>query len=248
MSEEKTFDYPEDEVIHELVFAKTFIDVGGLWNTIREKVTVALDAKARMAVMMDIQPKDNEWWVKFHNRAAEKGYEGRYLSISGNLDDENSLPLGFGPFDVVHCSGIIYHAPNPFHMLMRLRALTTEYLLLGSMTVPEIIDTPVGTIDMTGGAAYCIPALNGKHLEIFKAYFETLDLDVHNISPKLTEAWMEAPNRPNYGPWWWLWTPDTIARMAETVGFERVKIFDAWQGRSHYILLKAVEVPVAYSL
>lgn len=247
MGEIKKFEYPEDEIIHELAHRKSFIDIGGLWGTVREKVTVALDAGAYNAVMMDIQPNGNELWQAFHARAEEKGHKDKYSYLSSNLDyDDNRRPPNFGPFDVVHCSGIIYHAPNPLHMLMRLRAVTKEYLLLGSMTVAETIDTPAGTLDMTGGASYFIPSLNGKHHDIFKAYFENLNLEVHNISSKETYPWMEGPNNPNYGPWWWIWTPDTLARMAEVVGFEKVKIIEAWPGRSHYILLKAVDVPVAY--
>ena len=227
-----------NDLIAEHVKGLSFVDIGGLWGTNNERVTVALTHQAKSATMMDIVPMGHELWRKFDQRAKEAGFAGQYKSISANLDDPD-LTRNHGTFDFVHCSGIIYHAPSPFHTLMSLRALTRKYLVLGSMTVPEKISTASGQIDMSDGAAYFIPALSRDKLAIFKEHFDALDVKVHNINTAETHKWLASPGMPNYGPWWWLWTPDTLARMAETAGFKLIGIFPGWKDRAHGIFLEA---------
>jgi hypothetical protein len=227
-----------NSLIESTVEGLTFVDIGGLWGTVNERVTIALAAGASKATMMDYQVPESDWWIKFHQRAAEMGFKGKYTSISANLDDAD-LVERYGAFDFVHCSGIIYHAPSPFHTLMRLRALTKKYLILGSMTVPDRIYGTIGQIDMTDGAAYFVPALSGKKLEIFREHFLRLGVDVHNIVSEERHPWMFA-GEPNYAPWWWLWSPETLAAMAEAAGFKLLKIYESWESRAHGIFLRAV--------
>ncbi|MEO8839534.1 MAG: hypothetical protein ABI351_12580 [Herbaspirillum sp.] len=49
--------------------------------------------------------------------------------------------------EVVHCSGIIYHVPDPYRMLVNLRKLTAEHLILTSMVVPERIKNREGKME-----------------------------------------------------------------------------------------------------
>jgi hypothetical protein len=225
-------------LIAEHVKGLSFVDVGGLWGTQNERVTVALSHQAASATMMDIVPMGHDLWQKFDERAKDAGFEGRYKSISANLDDPN-LTRDHGAFDFVHCSGIIYHAPSPFHTLMSLRALTRKYLVLGSMTVPATITTAAGTVDMSDGAAYFLPALSGNKLAVFKEHFDSLGVKVHNINTAETHQWLAGPGIPNYGPWWWFWTPETLARMAVAAGFKLIAIFPGWKDRAHGIFLEA---------
>ena len=51
--------------VQDLVKDKTFADVGGLWNTINEKVTVASLAGARDVTMIDLMDYKSHWWDKF---------------------------------------------------------------------------------------------------------------------------------------------------------------------------------------
>jgi len=230
-------DLTTDSIIQKHVEGLTFVDIGGLWGTNNERVTTALAAGASAATMMDYQLPGSEWWQKFHARAAELGFEGKYQSITANLDDLD-ITLKHGTFDFVHCSGIIYHTPSPFHTLMRLRAITNKYLILGSMTVPEHVVTPSGEIDMSDGAAYFIPSLSGRKKDIFRMHFAALGVDVHNIVSKEVHPWMFGAGDVNYGPWWWLWSPETLARMAEAAGFRRIAVYEAWPHRAHGIFLK----------
>ena len=54
--------------VQDLVKDKTFADVGGLWNTINEKVTVASLAGAHEVTMIDLMHNKSHWWDKFDEK------------------------------------------------------------------------------------------------------------------------------------------------------------------------------------
>jgi hypothetical protein len=43
---------------------------------------------------------------------------------------------------------------------------------------------------------------------------------------------------PDYAPWWWLWAPETLAKMGERAGFKMLHILEAWKDRSHDIVFE----------
>ena len=49
-----------------------------------------------------------------------------------------------GTFEMVHCSGVLYHMPNPVSTILRLRSVTERYLILSSAVVPDRIATSEG--------------------------------------------------------------------------------------------------------
>jgi hypothetical protein len=51
----------------------TFADVGGLWQTANEKVSVALKAGAASAALVDITPLDSPPWQHLHDRMSSLG-------------------------------------------------------------------------------------------------------------------------------------------------------------------------------
>lgn len=232
---------PTNSIIQEHVRGLSFVDVGGLWGSLNERVTVALEAGCSEATMLDYQMPDSHWWASFHERANQCGWAGRYASVTANLDDPDLLEK-VGCFDFVHCNGIIYHAPSPFHTLMQLRTLTRRFLLLGSMTVPETVVGSSGSIDMSDGAAYFIPALRDRNLQIFREHFTSLDVSVHCVVSEEHHPWLFRLGEPNYAPWWWFWTAHTLSRMAEAAGFRLLRIEEAWPLRSHVMLLEAIDV------
>ena len=82
---------------------------------------------------------------KSHNRCAELGVTG-YDSIVGNITDHDA-PRTLGLYDVVHCSGVIYHVPDPFTMLRNLYMITNKHLILTSMVVVPPIHGKAGSIE-----------------------------------------------------------------------------------------------------
>ena len=55
--------------------------------------------------------------------------------MQGDINDPD-LPARLGRFDVVFCSGIIYHVPNPVLTLEQLRRLCGRVLILASPCFP----------------------------------------------------------------------------------------------------------------
>jgi hypothetical protein len=184
-------------------------------------------------MMVDIQEEGTEWWRAFEDRCTKKGVYN-CINVVANLD-HNDFVSKVPVTDIVHCSGVIYHTPSPIWTLSKLREVTGNTLLLCSMTVPEHIETKIGSIDMSDGNALFIPALRGQKLAIMQAYFESVGIQVHNINSVETYPWRFGMDY-NYAPWWWLWTPATLAAFVETAGFRVREIFDGWPGYSHYMV------------
>src|SRR4029450_1571021 len=43
-----------------------------------------------------------------------------------------------GTSNVVFCSGVLYHVPDPFSLLAKLRAISDGVLILGTQIIPEM--------------------------------------------------------------------------------------------------------------
>ncbi|WP_131819000.1 methyltransferase domain-containing protein [Rhizobium sp. LCM 4573] len=215
----------------------TFVDVGGLWGTNNEKVTLALQSGAKTATMADMQEMDNEWWQAFRRRAAQLNVSG-YAEKLVNLDDPR-VHEKLGTFDFVHCSGIVYHVPSPFYTIQRLASLTKRYLLLGSMVVPEVIVTESGELRFDGGQMIYIPAIGDRERTIVAEHFNGVSLSVAHINLASNEHFSRN-GEINYGPWWWLYSSKTMKRMLEDIGFKVIEHAPAWEGRSHYFFCEKV--------
>src|SRR5207247_7460826 len=79
----------------------------------------------------------------FLERARERGSSIR--CVQGDLEDPASVEA-IGPHDIVWCTGVIYHTPNPVLQLMHLRKITREWLYLGSATIPALPGFPQACI------------------------------------------------------------------------------------------------------
>jgi Methyltransferase domain len=219
-----------DEVIGSHVKGVSFADIGGLWGLVNEKITVAVKAGCRTATMIDMQPSNHRLWEDFDQRAKSAGVTD-YQKLQGNLDDP-TLSDSAGTFDFVHCSGVIYHVPNPLYTLARLHELTRRYLLLVSMTVPQRISTAIGEVSFTGGRTVFLPAVDTLTKAILAHHFKSLGINLSGISDD-QYPWASLSA---YGPWWWLWTPDTLCKMLQITGFRVIETCETWVGRAHGLL------------
>jgi hypothetical protein len=228
---------PQDTIIQQYAKGRTFADVGGLWGVKNEKVSVASLGGAREATLIDVVPHDNALWTQVRDRCASLGVVG-YREIVGSVDDPG-LPDKSGRFDFVHCSGIIYHCPNPIETLVRLHALTNKYLLLASMTVPPRIATASGEMTFEPGVCVSIPALKGQRKAIVTEHFAARKIRVHNITPGFDAPWY-SDGKPSYGPWWWLWTGETLADLVGAANFRVLDVVETWTGQAHAVLAEKV--------
>jgi hypothetical protein len=141
---------------------------------------VAIQAGAREAMMVDIQSLGSQPWTDFHEYCKGLGIRG-YHCIEADVTDQD-LKKTVGQYDVAHCSGVIYHVPDPFLALRNLRSIVNEYLILTSMTVPSRIKSKNGALELEGGNVYFIPALNERQRQIATAHFEREELEIAAIN------------------------------------------------------------------
>ncbi len=219
-----------DDIIGSHVKGTSFADVGGLWGLVNEKVTVAVKAGCRTATMIDITPINHKFWSDFDQRASSLGVT-KYEKLQGNVDDP-TLPDKAGTFDFVHCSGVIYHVSSPLYTLARLHALTKRFLLLVSMTVPERICTDVGEISFNGGRTVFLPAIDVPTNEIIAEHFRALGIKLAGITDD-QNPWASLSA---YGPWWWLWSENTLCAMLRVAGFRVAETREVWRERAHGFL------------
>jgi hypothetical protein len=123
---------------------KSFCDVGGLFRYLGEMAFIAEAAGATDVTVLDVGDPDlpcaeNIEWGIFADKRRDRGSSVRY--VQGDLEDPVALER-VGPHDVVFCSGVIYHTPNPLRQLMQLREITKELLFLSTLTIPEIPGFP----------------------------------------------------------------------------------------------------------
>ena len=223
-----------DEIINSHVKEASFADIGGLWGLVNEKITVAVKAGCRAATMIDITPINHQLWSQFEERALSVGVT-KYRKLQGNVDDPALLDKS-GTFDFIHCSGVIYHVPNPLHTLARLHALTSRYLLLVSMTVPQQIVTDAGELSFAGGRTVFLPAVDAPTKEILAGHFHILGINLAGISDN-RYPWTSLSA---YGPWWWLWAEDTLSVMLRSTGFRVAEVRETWKGRAHSFLCEKI--------
>src|ERR1700733_4131902 len=221
-----------DRLIRAYVRDRSFVDVGALWQTRNEKVSVATLAGARSAAIIDAFPPENAAWSDCRQRCRALGVSG-YAEHSHDLNDP-LINEKVGTFDFVYCSGVIYHTPSVFYTLERLFALSKRYLMLVSMVIPETIENEFGSIDLAGGGMLFVPGLNDAKRRILTAYFADKGLTIMHITPteEPPQPFMWGVGQPNYGPWWWLLPLQTLCSLVETVGFRIVETDLGWGGRN----------------
>lgn len=204
---------PRDAYIEKVVRGKSFADVGGLWGTVNEKVSVAHKAGARTLTMIDVTPLGHELWQLFEHRRVSL-HLPEVHAVSGDivsLVKSQACPK----FDVVHCSGVLYHLPNPLELLLALWQITREYLVLSSSVTATTVTSDRGTLHVPAGAMLFIPALQKDEHAIIAAHWRRFVGDgALGLTKELTTWPLE-----DFGPWWWLPTVDSLKGLCRVAGF-----------------------------
>jgi hypothetical protein len=210
-----------------------YIDIGPLFGTVNETISVAAQFKPRSLSAADIDPLTSESWSALRTHLKDRGIENvREFSVS--IDDPKICEK-IGVYDFVYSAGILYHVPSPLYTLSQYRSLTRRYFLLGTMVVPSFIENEHGRLDFDGGMLAFVPALGIRERKILSTHFENVGLQIHHINATDSWPWRDQ-GRPSYGPWWWLYSAETCRRMISTSGFKVLVDESTWGGRHHYFL------------
>ena len=199
-----------DKMIASVVKGRSFVDVGALWGTRNEKLSVAHRYGASSLAVLDQFPKNSVWW-----RRLRKRLNFPYQKISSSL-------LGYSgmSFDVVYCSGVIYHSPSPLEALQKLYSMTNETMILTTIYADEVMECPWGQIEIPSSGMLFIPALT--LLE-----FSVVQYVVGQNNPSriwgITEHVPPERWEHNTWHWWWLFTAHTVESMLKVVNFKIVE-------------------------
>jgi 2-polyprenyl-3-methyl-5-hydroxy-6-metoxy-1,4-benzoquinol methylase len=216
---------------------KSFAEVGGLWGTVNEQVTVAARAGATATTMIDVAPDDGSddehLWELFRERASSLGVTDT-TCVQGSVDDPETARR-VGSFDVVCCSGVIYHCPQPLHTLRQLREITRETLILGTATIPETVSSSAGTISVEPGAALLVPAMTQSQRAVLGQWLRDVGgVQSLGVNYPLQTDWA----LDDYTAWWWFFTRDYVAALLRLAGFEVDTIASEWEGRATLYLAR----------
>ena len=165
-----------------------------------EKVSVAHRSGASALTMIDVSPPGHELWRLFEERRWALGLPEVQCIGADALTMANTSPVG--QFDVVHCSGVLYHIPDPMRLLVSLRKITREYLILASSVTGTSVHSKEGILQVPQGAALFIPGLQSRERAILKSYWQQFVGDAALGLTRKIPSW----RIDEYGPWWWLST------------------------------------------
>ncbi len=182
---------------------KTVADVGGLFGEPGKIAFAAEDAGASSVTLFDAgDPR----YTTFEQEREQRGSKVRF--VQGDLDDPLT-PERVGVHDIVWCTGVLYHAPDPVHQLMQLRRMTGELLYLGCLTIPELPGVENGAV-----------------------FYPYLDDDSRKAHARAywrpEEGWgigVPFDDRPmlGHGNFWWGLSPSALRNMVRTARFEIVE-------------------------
>jgi SAM-dependent methyltransferase len=224
-------DDPRDEYIKSVVRGRSFADVGGLWGAVNEKVSVAHRHGAQALAMIDVAVPENELWQLFEARRRALGLPA-VECLSGDivtLVEASHCPQ----FDVVHCSGVLYHVPDPLRLLGALRKITREYLILCSVVTALRVESERGVLDIPQASALFIPALQGRERAILKSYWQRFVGDGASGLTHEGTAW----RFDDFSPWWWLPTVEAFKAMCTVAGFHCQDGTYFWDENAYTLLL-----------
>jgi hypothetical protein len=224
--------------ITEVVSGKSFLEVGGLWGAVNEKATVAFQAGASEIAALDIWESGSEWWEKFRERCEALGLN-KVAEHIGSIDNVEFI-RNIGQYDVVHCSGVLYHCPNPFLTLRNLHFVSRDFVILTSAVMPPSISNELGQINFDDDSAVLVPAIvDSKRRIVDKYIIQRYGGGAYGVNSPV-DAWFFDGGAPNYGPWWWLWSAGYLRSMALCAGFALVKEGSQFDGTGHCLLLKKI--------
>jgi hypothetical protein len=182
---------------------RSFADVGGLFNIAGD---VALAAERAGAAPVTLFDGGDPPLTDFPAKAEAAGSKIR--TVQGDLEDPAAVRQ-IGVHDLVYCTGLIYHTPNPQLQLMHLREITKDELYLGTHIIPEVPGVPQACV--------------------FYPYMPD------SMREAMTRAYPERPDalgivlpfddRPmmGYGNFWWGITPSALRAMLRAARFEIVE-------------------------
>ena len=190
---------PREELVRRFAAGRSFADIGCMWGVDGAISFLAEENGATAVTAVDLMPASAQFEAQRKRRSSKVRF------VQGDLHDEKVIGV-IGRHDLVWCSGVLYHAPNPLLTLASLREITGELLILATETIPEV----------PGFAQACVflPGLSGE------------DRRLHaSARPGISAAGLSNAFEPAqaYGTWWWGLSRSAVRGMLHASGFETLE-------------------------
>ena len=176
--------FDREELVRRHAAGRTFCDVGCMWKVSGRIAFVAEEAGATSVTGVDVLPATPEFVAERERRGSSVRF------VQGDVNDAATI-AAVGAHEVVWCSGVLYHAPNPVETLVRLRELTTELLILQTTVIPELPGVVQGLV--------FYPGLPEHERRLYERWGEQA---ARGLRSPQSAAGAEA-----YEPWWWGFSP-----------------------------------------
>lgn len=181
-------------LIRTYISGKSFADIGCMWGVDGFFSFFAEEHGATNVVAVDVYPESE----KFIEEKRRRNSKIRFVQGDINLPEVTDA---IGIQDVVFCSGVLYHTPDPVHMLLRLHAICGETLILNTAAIPEMPGVR--------NAAIFYPFLNTSQRKIWNRHIGSQKAITGPYEPE-----------SGYGNWFWGMTPSAVESMLACAGFE----------------------------
>lgn len=186
---------PRQELIQRYSPGRSFADIGAMWSVNGEIAFLAEACGAQPVTAVDLMAPTPEYERQHRERDSQVRFVRSDIHEAAAVEE-------IGPHQVVWCSGLLYHSPNPLLTLGRLRAIATELLILATETIPEL----------PGVAQSCVflPGLSAG------------DRMVHaRARPGGGALGIDVPfdRDQSYGAWWWGISRSALRGMLSASGF-----------------------------
>jgi hypothetical protein len=193
--------------VNEHAPGRSFADVGGLYQLHGER---AFQAEAAGATIVSEFDAGDPRFTEFEARKQERGSAVRF--VQGDLEEPEAMAR-LGAHDIVWCTGLLYHTPNPVRQLLHLREITGELLYLGTQTIPEVPGLE--------NACVYYPHLSDRaRTTLAAAYWEG---EVENYWG-IGQPFVDKPMHGHANFWWGI-TRSALRAMLTTARFEVVEEF-----------------------
>lgn len=185
------------KLIRKYALNKSFIDVGCMWGVNGYFSFLAEKFGAKEVVAFDIYPSTEE----FNETLISSNSEIKF--VQGDINSKVMI-IQLGKFEVVYCTGLLYHVPDPLYTLSRLREICSDILILGTAVIPEL-----NGID--NGAVF-YPHLSESQRKIW---------DIHQGG----QLAISEPFDPKqgYGNWIWGFSSTCLEAMVRSSGFRIIE-------------------------
>jgi SAM-dependent methyltransferase len=181
------------ELIRRYAIGKSFADIGCMWRVNGYFSFLAEECGAKQVVGVDVYPESEE----FLNQKSKRNSKVKF--IQGDINSSETINK-IGLCDVVFCSGVLYHTPNPVYFLSQLRAICKDILILGTMVIPEMVGL--------------------RNIAVFYPFLNKTQRKIYNLG--VEQRGITDPYNPEsgYANWFWGFSPSCVESMLKCTGFE----------------------------